>query len=381
MQAYGRISTLKHMSRSKSCKAGDFYNFAGKYSLHIMRRHFQTDKFPSGHRPGIDILRIWMSYEVVLMHLCDFRECAFFPPLDIFRYCVFMAVPAFMFVSFLLTGRHFVTLTQNREYPVSRCKRLAVPIIFWSLVYLLVYLCVQSFFGVDFDVRVSDLLPQLFLGHAYAHPLWFLNVMLYLTLILSSIMSIKSYRFKTMILCALVVMSFVTEYTGLERRLVDDMSDEYKYPVGRLIEMMPYACVAILMRMHTKMLSPYFIAICIVLAVLCRYLLAPFHIFSLGYAGLPLFFEVIAMCLILCLGRFGFIRGRMKEIISSIASLTLGIFCVHVLMGQFLFAFILPSIGLAGRTLLSCLIVYLVSLLVSMGIYRMPLKYCREAVS
>ena len=78
-----------------------------------------------GHRTGVDIMRVWFSFGVVLAHFWH-EPFGSDVVMDIFARSTQLRMATFMFVSFLLTGPSLCDTSVNRDKIVRRLWRLAV---------------------------------------------------------------------------------------------------------------------------------------------------------------------------------------------------------------------------------------------------------------
>ena len=92
----------------------------------------------SEYNIGFCFLRIWMSFEVILVHFwyvpsIDYVPWYLFP----FAYMRMLAVPLFMMLSFFLLERTFIARDCNKFK--KRIVRLLVPHIGWAVIYFFVF--------------------------------------------------------------------------------------------------------------------------------------------------------------------------------------------------------------------------------------------------
>lgn len=339
-----------------------------------------------GRNVGIDLLRIWMCFEVVLIHFWSYNVGDGNIVQDFLSWNRTIAVSCFMFVSFILSGKYISNWRSSPEKLPIRILRLSIPIVVWTIIYFALFYLAQKVFNMDLDIGFKDIFWQLFFGHSFNMPMWFMNDLLYLTLVFVGICAIKSQRIKTIILLLLIVGSFVIEYTGLHGCFFGDLRNELKYPFGRAIEMIPYSCTGILFCMYdlTGLLKSKRLLVLpiLLLAALGMYLFWNIPAgYNYGSVGLQLFIISIAVSLVLILIPFEKLSHWLLVSIGFVAKYTLGIYCMHNMMGLMLNKIVLAKFGLPENSLVGCLCIFALCLFSCYLISKIPFKWSKMIVS
>lgn len=336
---------------------------------------------------GIDFLRVWMCFGVVLIH--------FWMPestnSEAVRYFIHqtqqLAVPVFMLISFVVLSKEDTGFLMSKEKLENRLRRLIIPITIWAIVYAVIYLLAQTLLHKDYNINIGTFLSQLFLGHEYNKPMWFQNTLVYFTVSFYVIYKVEERWRGTCIFCLsfLAVLSFVLQYTGMNHQMLDSLEDNIKIPLGRFINMLPYACIGILL-VQTRVLNflrshPISVLVLTILFILIIVLIPEWGADTFGSNGLRLIIMSISFVAIFYVLPFEKIPSGCYKLISFFSKYTLGIYCIHNMIGGFYNQVLVSRFGFPYYSLLECLIVFTVSLVISVLIYHIPNKYCKSIVS
>lgn len=340
----------------------------------------------SRHNKGIEILRIWLCFGVILYHFYRDGSCAGFLT-DIISYPRWMAVPVFMLISFILLSYKFATRTVSFRDICGRCNRLAIPIVFWAFAYFVGFRISQWAGIVDTEVTWWHLSNQLFLGHSYNYPMWFMNVLLFLTIIWGLVFVIPGKKPRMAVLAVLAAVSFYLQYSGIYWDWFNPLGWEERYPLGRLIEMMPYMCVGSMIGMYglhrisrIELWIPLSLATGVMVLTRIENMLPTAN--SFGYGGLTLLILSVSFASVFILFPSGIFRGEgwLAKGIVYVSRYTMGIYCLHVMLGN-LIANIRPKLFPSVGDYICCVMVFVVGLGICLLIDRLPLKWLRHTVS
>lgn len=322
-------------------------------------------KTQSEYNYGISLLKILMSFEVVCCHFWKNGFSLFLKPFELLRD---YAVPSFMLVSFYL----FVKKCDihNNSKIRSRLNRIICPHIIWSfLVWGIYYL--YGFFSKKNIVKLSDLGWQILTGHSYNAPMWFMVDLFILTLIFIAIMKmIKNKSVLKIILVSLVVTSFYLEYSELFFSIINELRFEIKYPLGRLIEMIPYASTGMLCALTRaeKVLKKRVSALAFPVLYLVLFFCFKKKTDILSCNGFN--YQGLGLFILSCLFSLSFIvivqninSAVFKKFVFFIGRYTFGVFCMHNIIGKII-GDSLSYFGIAKDTFFESLIIYIVCIVV-----------------
>ena len=329
---------------------------------------------------GVELLRFYMAFMVVSAHLGGTRLLKWAGIFYIFQP---FHVPVFMLLSFLLCGRYF--LAPSKELVIKRLLRILIPFIFWGIMSYL--LCL-----ILWPISFPTLINQLLTGFPLNNPLWYLASTLWICILFWIIkLVIRNKNIFLIVISVLAVSCIVLQYTGLNYQIFNPLDANVKYTLGRTIEMIPYASIGISLSLalpYLTKLSAKWHVILFVGSMLLVSGVITLKTFVIDYK--PLGFDFPGVYLILCacllvLSAFtnplNYIKSeKFRRVIKWVTSFTLGIYCMHVVIGRFVeWAFI--SLNIATYSTLMALLTYLVCYLISFLIWLIPNKIVRQTVS
>lgn len=320
----------------------------------------ENNHIKDGFNYGLAILRSLMCFEVLLNHFwVPLKKQSFW----LFEKLLPVAVPVFMILSFYLMGRHF--LNYSIQEVKARLWRIYYPQIGWGGVYFLFYIIYDYIFGEKY-VELSDLFFQITLGHSINQSMWYQFVLLVITIIFYGIFRTCSEKKSICILVILSIISLVSQYLGIGYYLFSSLRMELSYPLGRLIEVFPYATIGFLLyyfNVFKKIINffggIYLPVICFscILVVLLVTNIFPTEV-GFGYSGLDYIFTAFCIVIIFYLLN-GFAKNAIyKNIVVIATKYTLGIYCMHRLVGNvFVILFDMLHIPVDGFTF--CIFIYI----------------------
>ena len=286
------------------------------------------------YKVGVAILRFYMAFMVVCTHL---GGKALFELGGLFYTFQGFHVPTFMMLSFVLCGQYY--LEPTKEGMLKRLLRIVIPFITWGVLAFL--------FGlILWDLSFKDLLWQLFSGFPVNTPLWYLVDMLWISILFWIIRLLSNRKIFIIIISFLAVFSIVAQYTGLNLLMFGELTYNIKWTLGRVIEMIPYATIGIIASMFLPLLNKLemkhhviiFLAcgVILVAAMLMRWKLISYSLEGFDYQGAFPIFITIILILTGFTNPLNFIKNvTFINIIKWITAFTLGVFCMHSIVGQF----------------------------------------------
>lgn len=332
---------------------------------------------------GWAFLRIWMSFGVVLVHYW-YQQGPICKGLWIFHKTDMLAVPVFMLLTFVLNEKTITSGTTGNV--IHRFYRLVLPYIAWAIIYWGIYSLCEISIGGELVNGLHDLKWQLLLGSAdnLNPPMWYQWDLIVLTAFFCVLCRGAKHR-NNIVIHALFWISLCLQYANINGKLFQSYCHEIMYPLGRICEMIPYACVGIIISRlewldRLKNNAPKVIIIC---SVTCLFLIY-FEVFTTpnGYAYQGLSKLVLAICLVVVfyLLPFGNLPKKVQKGILFISKYSMGIYCCHFLIGRLLNTYLYPMLGWRINTFKECLLIYAISLLCSCLIANLPYKRCRDLV-
>ena len=340
---------------------------------------------------GIDLLKVWMAFEVVLCHFGHGSEEFIFK--YFFSYFRSMAVPVFMIVSFYLSARFLVKEFQIYKL-LQRLKRIYIPLIVWGIIYWIIYNAIAYCYGIyNLNLSFNDLVWQIFTGHSYNTAMWF-NVVLSLLTIFFCWVCRQSAKYSTLVILLVSMLAIFIQSSGLNNVFMS-YRNELNFPLGRIAEMIPFAGFGLVLynsyanfflQSSKSFLSTFlalshslrflilFIFLSVIVGILGRGLSCS-EIVTYHYSGIKLF-----LCSALLVAVFIFLPLQVlpksvKKVITFLSRYSMGIYCVHMLVGT-----IMQLWGMNSTPLYFSVIVYCGSLLLCYGISKIPYKLFNDIV-
>lgn len=314
---------------------------------------------------GLSLLKIIMCFEVLC---CHFLSNATTPvwrlPLVLMKTS---AVPVFLMISFLLCRKGVVS--GDTKLLSKRIKRLLWPQVSWAVTYYL-FCVVLNLLDNGELLSPSPLLWQLFTGsnERLNPPMWFQTDLIILTVVFSLLFAWLKSWLSYGILLTLGIVCMVLQYNGLNYTLFEPLQPEVKYTLGRVVEVWPFAVVAICLFRPKVLenLKKHWVWGCLaglVLAVVSFLLKKPCAVYdSFGYAGIHMTLGAVGMvtfCYCLPLEKLG---SMVKSFIDTLSRYTLGIYCSHLLVAK-IFDFLLRRANMTANDLAFTVAVFAASYL------------------
>lgn len=326
---------------------------------------------------GLALLRIWMCFEVVCCHFWKGQISRAWMILD---YARDLAVPCFMVLSFYLFFQKLSSL-ERKEYKKlvwKRLWRIAYPQIAWTfLIWIIEKL--SEFAISEETLSWKDLLWQLFTGHSYNSPMWFQIDLLIITLLIFLLFGLThNKKIQFGIITVLLIFSYFLQYTAILYVSISSIRTEIRYPIGRLIEMIPFVAGGYYL-VHFEVYINKFRKIIIILS--CTYLIFYFwkrlnYLWrpeGFNYQGIMLLGGSITIFVLMSSIPTHKIPLNLKKCILKLSRCTMGVYCMHVEVGIIIDRYVMsPS---CQNTLFECLIIYSLCMVISMIFGNVRKKY------
>lgn len=159
------------------------------------------------------------------------------------------------------------------------------------------------------------------------------------------------------------------------------MRYEIKWPLGRLMEMLPYACGGVLLA-KSQILKKYQNHILFLFFIILLLLFMRNHPFSspqgFGYQGINLFINTILIFSLFYLGNLEKLSSQIKRIILNSSEYSLGIYCIHYIILNITRESDITLFPTSSFT--RGVIIYLISLYISFIISKIPSKFALNLV-
>lgn len=187
---------------------------------------------------GIQILRFFLSFWVVLVHCSKIRKehkkILLGKPLH---------VPTFIFLSFYFF--YNIIITRNINRIIQRFQRLLFPFIIWPLIFFTInntFYLIFRFSQYQKILYINDLYVQLITGNGYHTIFWFHFNLMIVTLIFT-IISLIFYNNFMFILHILGLICFYLHYSQINYNFFIRYKYVISHTLGTLIEVIPIALI------------------------------------------------------------------------------------------------------------------------------------------
>lgn len=283
--------------------------------------------------------------------------------IHIFKQRVNYHIPTFFLISFYYTNKAFITF--NISKIKLRFQRLLIPYVLWSIIAFILNNIYFHLFKLNCPHKFHKLLENLLNGHVFILALWFQNILIFTTLIVSLI--VLSFK-KDYILIFIIffILSYAFQYSGINFRFfLKHFTLLYYATYGRFIETFPNSLCGFFIASFkiTNILKNHIIKTIII----CNSILLFISVYrfnnkllSFKYAGIRLNIAAICIFLIFFYLPFNKINNvKIKKILDKITNYTAGIYFIHYLIGKGYAMKII--LGNKIENIFGCLIIYLIS--------------------
>lgn len=327
---------------------------------------------------GISLLKMLMAFEVVLAHFCKWGKhypIYLYP----FKTLVSLAVPVFFVISFYFTEP--LIISKNTGKKIDRLRKLFMPQFVWAIIYFVIFCLLDSLAFANEKVTAMDLFFQVITGHSSKlnSAMWFQFDLIIVTALFCAIFSKTSTKKGFAAIVIITLTCVLLQITGINYRLFSNMIFELKYPLGRITETIPFACIGFSLRYFNaletlKKYRYYVIPICIILFFIG--LSIDWILFDdFGYGGFAKLYLSSLPVIVAYIFPFEKLSSKAKSFVLDISSNTLGIYCCHIMVAKILKTFI-PL--LYSETFIGCLAIYAMSFILCLFIKILAPKIAKH---
>ena len=320
---------------------------------------------------GLSLLKVFMAFEVIVAHFLT-SSFSIFDKLAK-KMCVY-AVPVFMTLSFIFMSNYF--FNRDEKKITGRIKRLFFFQFNWAIIYFLFYTIANLVRERDI-ISINELIIQIITGHsATLNPtMWFQFVLIVLTILFYAITKyIKNNHYIMISIALLITVSYIMQYSGVNGILFKNLSYSFKYPLGRVSECVPFACICLIIgnRDLLAKLSKIEKTITCLVAAVIAYFTKEFLQYSFGYAGIKL--ACIATILIFVFYEFNkTLLCFGKDLLDALTNYTERVYVLHRLMG-FIYVYYVQRIGRVESNVIDCMFIYAICYIASIIIDKLKIR-------
>lgn len=324
---------------------------------------------------GLDLLKAWMAFEVVLCHFGHGSDEFVFR--YFFTYFRSMAVPVFMIISFYLSARFVISKELQIDKLRKRLQRIYVPLITWAIIYWVAYNILGYCCGIyDFHLSFNDLVWQILTGHSYNTAMWFNVVLAFLTIIFWCICKLST-KYSTTIIILVSLSAIFTQFSGLNNIFMA-LRNELNFPLGRIAEMVPFAGFGVLLYKCINNKKPLIMLLFILSIVIVKLIsqgLFCSDIFHYHYSGMRLLLCSTTLVAVFLFLPLQCLPKPVKKVIAFLSRYSMGVYCTHMLVGT-----VLAFFRVTFSPFLLTIVIYLVSLLLCYAISKIPYQLSKDIV-
>lgn len=321
---------------------------------------------------GIDFLKAWMAFEVVLCHYGHGSDEFVFR--YFFSYFRTVTVPVFMMISFYFSKKMILDKENDNNSILRRMKRIYLPLVFWAIAYYVICNAIYLLTGdVNFNSSLESLVWQLLLGHGNNPAMWY-NVNLALLTLLFFYIHKVCPRKAVYIYIFMAAVSIICQYSELNTCFLP-LGLTISHPLGRIFETIPYALLGLLISSYFKVNNWILLLVYAVCLILCLFLGFKYTHYSYGHAGVGLMLLSFTIMLIFMNIPFNRLSPFVKSPILFVAKYSMGIYCIHLLVGR-----IVIACGVDIKPFYLTILIYFISLIACYLISLIPLRLFKSAV-
>ena len=338
---------------------------------------------------GVALLKLWLSVEVVMDHFWSPAKYPLFgDPGGLSWFLGQMrsyAVPCFMLLAFFFAAERFATL--SGDWLRKRFVRLVLPCAVWTAVTFAVFSALPSF---------SDFARPTWKDFAYSvcgtniplgPHLWFMAVLILLTGLFAAFYRFVPERVRTAGLWTLLFVAIALDYSGVNYALFKTWHHDFQRPFGRVIPMVPYACLGLMAGLSRTRWSALPVRAKLLLAAAgaaggAFLLNVPVFVKPVGYSytGLQQLTVAVGFCTTAFFLPLEKVTGRLQAVLLFLSRYTMGVYLVHILVGRPLENFVFAHVGLTRQTFTGGCVVFVVAWLLCWAVSKIPGRWSKMLV-
>ena len=276
-----------------------------------------------------------------------------------FKHVLYYHIPTFFLLSFYYTYNTFTSFNINKIK--LRFERIVLPYICWNIISFILNNIYHFILNWNCFYTIYDFLLNLLNGHMFIISLWFQNILILTTLIISIIVFLFKNHY-LLIFQIILILSYRFQYSGENYLFFTRyFSLFFTTTYGRFFETFPHSMTGFYLgvfKVMNKLLMYKRRTIFISLFALIIISIYDFDNILSGfkYGGLRLNFAAICIFLIFFSLNEVLILKKIK-LMNLFTSFTAGIYFIHNLVGR---GFILKKLlGNRINTIYGCIIIYL----------------------
>ena len=345
---------------------------------------------------GFDYLKVLMSYAVVTCHYWESnQEIAYHVVFDSIRGC---CIATFVMLSFFLTGNAI----ENGGFEVlfKRIVRLFKPYLVWPIIAIIFYDSLSYIKDRMFTFTFRDLGYQILFGSTRIEGVMYYNWdLMVIILFLWTVFHYFGKHTGWVIVIGLMLADIGWIISEGNYNSFVNMPWEMKWTLGRLFEFYPYAVVGMVLKkllekitstvMQEEKYRNFFRYIFLIMIFELAWMLTYYHDVDSAFAwkgfGDGHTMQMLTSTAFITVSYFipyssGRISSIIHRIIGMVSRYTMGIYCLHNIVGTICVYIALRMYPAIVNSLLMCFIIFLLSYIMSFVIAKLPFRFVKQIV-
>ena len=330
---------------------------------------------------GFALLKMLLAFEVLLGHFAIWKE---YDPRLVwpFRELVSLAVPCFVILSFFLTAKSY--LIRDKEKFKARFIKLLIPQIGWAVVYYIIYALLDYTMHTNLHSGPMDLFWQSLTGHSrYLNPsMWYQFDVIVIAVIFYFIFRYFDDKKAYIALTILTIICYFLQFSGINRALFGNLEFELKMPLGRIVEMIPFAYIGFTLKyfnIYEKLKKyRYIIMPACVFLFLFGFKIPWTELNDFGFGGFAKPYLALCIVTFAYMVPLEYLSIPLKKAVLKITDYSLGIYCIHRLINTLLLVLV-PSFKIGSFE--RCIVLYILCYAVCYLIELIPNKTAKTMVN
>lgn len=304
-----------------------------------------------------------MCYGVILIRFCT-QDCSIILIGRVIRILQNNAIPVFMFISFFISGKKF--WIEKIDIYEKKLSDYTSRFFFWNCVYSIIFYLCSRVGLIEEQIKLKDIVWQFLSGHSTKinSTLCFFVILLIYWIICGCLVRIVDNNKKTILFFAVLSgISICLSVSINGQKMYLEQLGEIGVIGYRFIFYMPYAFGGItlsnisIFESICRRRKVWFLntVVCIVLQIMLMHYSNPVLMFATVVSTVVLFYGI----------NLDGISNLQEKCFFAFTKYTLGIYCLHNLVGRVLKIFILKCRGDIRTDFLFCLSIYIICYFVS----------------
>lgn len=318
-------------------------------------KNFQSVKSKKKIYLGIEILRMFLSFFIVVVHFFNKKyartRLLLFPFNALCYY-----IPTFLIISFYFNYKTFSSRNINKIK--ERFLRILIPYYIWPTIFLIRYYIFNYLNGFILISKLKNLYYQYLIGDSFHGVFWFQFNLILISLLLSIIIFLFK-KFNLLVIILIGILMCIFEFSGCKFQFFSKYNDIILHTVMKLSSSFIYSISGFVLGFFNifDYLSKSRIKVISILLFSLYFIIKSRNLFFIKYDIIKIDFVSIGLFLIFALFPFDIIKYNfIISIIKQTTSYTGGVYYLHPEIHK-IFQYNLKP--MKYRKLMGCIVNYL----------------------